>query len=96
MKLLINNIKHNKKKGILVLLIIIVLSIGFSYAYYMISLKSDGNNVAKSDCFELELTSENDAITLNNMYPISDEEGLRLLAILLQLKIFVLFMLLIK
>ena len=77
MKLLINNIKSNKKKGILVLLIIIVLSIGFSYAYYMISLKSDGNNVAKSDCFELELTSENDAITLNNMYPISDEEGLK-------------------
>ena len=77
MKLLIDNIKHNKKKGILVLLIIIVLSIGFSYAYYMISLKSDGNNVAKSDCFKLELTSENDAITLNNMYPISDEEGLK-------------------
>ncbi len=77
MKLLIDNIKNNKKKGILVLLIIIVLSIGFSYAYYKISLKSDGNNVAKSDCFELELTSENDAITLNNMYPISDEEGLK-------------------
>ena len=77
MKLLIDNIKNNKKKGILALLIIIVLSIGFSYAYYMISLKSDGNNVAKSDCFELELTSENDAITLNNMYPISDEEGLK-------------------
>ena len=77
MKLLIDNIKSNKKKGILALLIIIVLSIGFSYAYYMISLKSDGNNVAKSDCFELELTSENDAITLNNMYPISDEEGLK-------------------
>ncbi len=77
MKLLINNIKHNKKKGILVLLIIIILSIGFSYAYYKISLKSDENNVAKSDCFKLELTSENDAITLNNMYPISDEEGLK-------------------
>ena len=77
MKLLINNIKNNKKKGILGLLIIIVLSMGFSYAYYKISLKSDGNNVAKSDCFKLELTSENDAITLNNMYPISDEEGLK-------------------
>ena len=77
MKLLIDNIKSNKKKVILVLLIIIILSIGFSYAYYKISLKSDGNNVAKSDCFELELTSENDAITLNNMYPISDEEGLK-------------------
>ena len=77
MKSLINNIKKNKKKGILGLLIIIVLSMGFSYAYYMISLKSDGNNVAKSDCFKLELTSENDAITLNNMYPISDEEGLK-------------------
>ena len=77
MKLLIDNIRNNKKKGILALLIIIVLSIGFSYAYYKISLKSDGNNVAKSDCFKLELTSENDAITLNNMYPISDEEGLK-------------------
>ena len=77
MKALLNSFKNNKKKGFLVLFTVLILSIGFSYAYYMISLKSDENNVAKSDCFKIDLTSENDAITLNSMYPISDEEGLK-------------------
>ena len=88
---------QKKKINMIVLVVsVILMLIGLSYGYYLLNKVQENNNIAGSKCFNLKFTNEKNAISLDNMYPISDEEGLRLLAILLQLKIFVRFMLLIK
>ncbi len=57
------------------LILILVLAIGLSYGYYLLSKVQENSNVVGSKCFNLELASEENNINLNNMYPISDEEG---------------------
>ena len=57
------------------LILILVLVIGFSYGYYLLNRVQENNNIVGSKCFKLELASEENNINLNNMYPISDEEG---------------------
>ena len=66
-----------KKNNVLLigLILILVLAIGLSYGYYLLSKVQENNNVVGSKCFKLELASEENNINLNNMYPISDEEG---------------------
>ena len=66
-----------KKNNVLLigLILILVLAIGLSYGYYLLSKVQENNNVVGSKCFNLELASEENNINLNNMYPISDEEG---------------------
>ena len=66
-----------KKNSVLLigLILILVLAIGLSYGYYLLSKVQENNNVVGSKCFNLELASEENNINLNNMYPISDEEG---------------------
>ena len=66
-----------KKNSVLLigLILILVLAIGLSYGYYLLSKVQENNNVVGSKCFKLELASEENNINLNNMYPISDEEG---------------------
>ncbi len=69
-----------KKNSVLLigLILILVLVIGFSYGYYLLNRVQENNNVVGSKCFNLEFTNENNAINLDNMYPISDEEGRKL------------------
>ena len=66
-----------KKNSVLLigLILILVLVIGFSYGYYLLNRVQENNNVVGSKCFNLEIASEENNINLNNMYPISDEEG---------------------
>ena len=69
-----------KKNSVLLigLILILVLVIGFSYGYYLLNRVQENNNVVGSKCFNLEFTNEKNAINLDNMYPISDEEGRKL------------------
>ena len=69
-----------KKNSILLigLILILVLVIGLSYGYYLLNRVQENNNVVGSKCFNLEFTNEKNAISLDNMYPISDEEGRKL------------------
>ena len=57
------------------ILCILTITIGLSYGYYLLNRVQENSNVAGSKCFNLELASEENNINLNNMYPISDEEG---------------------
>ena len=70
----------NKKIKILAIsiLCILTLAIGLSYGYYLLNRVQENGNVAGSQCFNLEFTNEKNAINLDDMYPISDEEGKKL------------------
>ena len=67
----------SKKIKILTISILCILTIttGLSYGYYLLNKVQENNNIVGSKCFNLELASEENNINLNNMYPISDEEG---------------------
>ena len=67
--------KNKTSRIILIISIICLIGIGLSFGYYLISRGQDENNVAGSKCFKLELTNQSKEITLDTMYPISDEEG---------------------
>ena len=59
------------------LLILVSLGIGLSYSMWNMSLSQDTNNViaTTSECFDVTLTNESNAIKLENAYPISDKKG---------------------
>ena len=69
-----------KKNIIFVVISLIVLfslGIGLSYSMWNMSLSQDTNNViaTTSECFDITLTNESNAIKLENAYPISDTKG---------------------
>ena len=70
----------NKKVKILIIsiLCILTITIGLSYGYYLLNKVQENNNIAGSKCFNLEFTNEKNAINLDKMYPIRDEEGRKL------------------
>ena len=72
-------IKSKKIKILIIsILCILTITIGLSYGYYLLNKVQENNNIAGSKCFNLEFTNEKNAISLDNMYPISDEEGRKL------------------
>ncbi len=72
-------IKNKKIKVLTIsILCILTITIGLSYGYYLLNKVQENNNIAGSKCFNLEFTNEKNAISLDNMYPISDEEGRKL------------------
>lgn len=56
----------------------ILLGIGLSYSYFRLTKSQDNTSLAGAKCFKLELSDEKNEINLTNMYPISDEEGKKL------------------
>ena len=72
--------KSKKKLGLLVLTICLIsmVAIGVSYAWWRFTAIQTEKNTAVSKCLKLELTNESDAISIANMYPISDEDGRKL------------------
>mgnify|MGYP004566765767 CR=1 FL=1 len=70
--------KKNIFSLIIICLIIILVSIGLSYAYWRFIYIADKSNTATSGCFNIELTDQKDEINLTNAYPITDAEGLKL------------------
>ena len=68
-----------KKISILIISLIIVLaSLGLSYAYWQITLMGDKGNNVTSGCFNIEMINQKDEITLGSTFPITDAEGLKL------------------
>ena len=60
--------------------LLVLLGIGFSYSMWNMSLSQDTSNViaTTSECFNIELTNQSNAINLENAYPISNEKGKKL------------------
>ena len=51
--------------------------LGVSFSYWRFGSVQNDKNIASSKCFKVNITNESDAITLNNLHPIKDEEGLK-------------------
>jgi len=64
----------NNKVVIPSILLILVLVIGTSFAIWQITLKQADTNQITSSCFKVEFSDKN-PITLENAYPMTDEEG---------------------
>ena len=72
---MLTKVKENKMKIVILVMLVFTLIIGFSYAYWQITINQPGTNKIASSCFSLELTKEENLINLQNTYPITDEEG---------------------
>ena len=70
--------KKSKFSLIIICLIITLVSISLSYAYWRFTFISDKANKGTSGCFNIELAEEKDEINLTNAYPITDAKGLKL------------------
>ena len=68
-----------KKKSLIVIGIIVVISVitGVSYALWKTVLTQSGENIVKSDCFDITF-EETEGIHLENSFPIYDAEGKKL------------------
>ena len=60
------------------LVLVILLGIGFSYSLWNISVSQDTTNVAESKCFDLSISNQENNISLDNAYPISNDKGKKL------------------
>ena len=60
--------------------LVLLLGIGMSYSMWIMTNSQESVNVVTTTnkCFNVELTSENESIKLENAYPISDEAGSKL------------------
>ena len=60
--------------------LLVLLGIGFSYSMWNMSVSQDTSNViaTTSECFDISLTNQSNAINLENAYPISNEKGKKL------------------
>ena len=69
--------KPRKKKFlILVVIFLILLCVGVSYALWQFITSQTNPNKIASTCLDISLTSETDAIKMENTFPITDEEGM--------------------
>ena len=68
-----------KKISIFIIgLVIVLTSIGLSYAYWKTTIMGDKGNNVTSGCFNVEMINQKDEITLGSTFPITDAEGLKL------------------
>ena len=73
----INKTSNKKIVMISALLMIVILIIGFTYAYWTRNFTQSGTNISKYKCFNVTYKENVEGITLENEYPISDEEGMQ-------------------
>lgn len=68
---------NNKKKNLIgiIFAIILIFVLRISYAYFMKSFNQENKSFVKSGCFNIELIENSDAINIDNLYPITDEEA---------------------
>ena len=81
----VNKDNPNKKKVLIITVILIVLlgTIGISYAYWILTYTQTVVNKVATSCFSLSLSNEKNNINLAKAYPILDEEGKKLTLIVL-------------
>ena len=60
-----------------ILMFLIISLIGISFSYWRFGSIQNDKNMAGSKCFKVNITNESEAITLNDLHPITDEEGLK-------------------
>ena len=70
--------KKSKVSLLIIGMLIVLASVGLSYAYWQMTLMGDKGNNVTSGCFNIEMINQKDEITLGSTYPITDEEGLKL------------------
>ena len=79
----------NSKKTTIIISIIILLvlsvAIGISYAYWVLNLNQDSKNIVSTKCLNVTFT-EGDAINLQKTYPMKDEDGAKLTPYIFTLK----------
>ena len=70
--------KLTNKKIVLIsaTVMVVVLILGFTLALWSRNFTQTGTNTITTDCFNIEY-SENDATSLVNAYPQTDEDGLK-------------------
>lgn len=68
---------NNKKKTLIgiIFAIILIFVLRISYAYFMKSFSQENKSLVKSGCFNIKLIENSDAINIDNLYPITDEEA---------------------
>src|SRR5699024_9381129 len=71
-------VSKKKTMWLIVILVAICLVIGVSYALWQRTLSQTDTNRITADCFEITLTNEKDMISLENAFPLYDEEGMEL------------------
>lgn len=72
------NNNDKKIKIYVTLLITVVCIIGVSYAYFRLVLsQADNNSLASRTCFSTTLTEQTSKIALTDVYPVTDEEGIK-------------------
>lgn len=77
MKSVFKDSKKINKKFVYVFLLVLMLLliIGTSYALWNLTFRQEGTNRVNTDCFKVEFSDKN-PITLSEAYPITDSEGL--------------------
>ena len=60
-----------------IFMFLIISLVGVSFSYWRFGSIQNDKNIASSKCFKVNITNESDAITLSNLHPITDEEGLK-------------------
>ena len=72
------NNNDKKIKIYITLLITVICIIGVSYAYFRLVLsQTDNNSLASRTCFSTTLTEQTSKIALTDVYPVTDEEGIK-------------------
>ena len=73
--------ENKKKKNLFITLGVIgalLLVVGITYAYWILTKQQTGENVVNTACLSMDIESESDDITLDKTYPILDSEGRKL------------------
>ncbi|MCI8567841.1 MAG: hypothetical protein HFG48_00815 [Bacilli bacterium] len=71
--------QREKKKMLLfvILTVVICAAITTSFALWQLTLKQTDKNVITTACFNVKMMNESDSITLDNAYPVTDEDGMK-------------------
>ena len=70
--------EFGKRKTILIIiasLIVIVFFLGVSYALWIANFNQTDENLVSASCFQIEFREDTQSISLQNTFPITDEEG---------------------
>ena len=70
--------KHMRKYLIIIILVMIVALATFSYSLFIITDKQTNTNILNSTCLSFEIKNEENQISLQNSFPLLDEEGKKL------------------
>lgn len=70
--------KKNKKKIVIGIIVLLLVVIGLTYAYLIVTRTATKENEVVFGCIDISLENEANDISLINQFPISDEEGMNL------------------